>query len=266
MNVNTTGLIYFSPTHTTRKVVEGIAQGLRVANVQSIDLTPPHPETQRLPDVANDLAIIGSPVYAGRLPATMLSRIQRIEGNGAPAVIVVVYGNRAYEDALLELRDLALGAGFKPIAAAAFIGEHSYSTHSMPIAAGRPDADDLGKARAFGEMIREKMADHPTSEPMDLIRVPGKFPHKELRMLSDIAPAINENLCAGCKKCVSVCPTAAIHADNPTVTDPGSCIRCCACVKICPAEAKSMDDSRIQQAAEQLYRHCRNRKEPETYV
>ena len=266
MNINTTGLIYFSPTHTTRKVVAGIAQGIQAPSVPCIDLTPPHTATRSLPEVANDLAIIGSPVYAGRLPAAMLSRFQRIAGNGAPAVIVVVYGNRAYEDALLELRDMALGAGFKPIAAAAFIGEHSYSTHSMPIAAGRPDADDLRKAIAFGELIREKMADNPTSELMDPIRVPGKFPYKELRMLSDIAPDTNEKLCAGCKQCVSLCPTGAIHPDNPTVTDKGACIRCCACVKICPAEAKSMNDSRIKLAAEQLHRNCGTRKEAETYL
>ncbi len=266
MNIETTGLIYFSPTQTTRKVVDGISQGLQVANVQHFDLTPPDSETRILPELYIDVAIIGSPVYAGRLPATMVSRLKRIKGNGTPAVIVVVYGNRAYEDALIELRDIVLEAGFKPIAAGAFIGEHSYSTTVLPIAAGRPDTDDIVKAKVFGGMIRERVTDIATSEQINLLQVPGNFPYKELRMLSDIAPAVNETLCTRCKKCISVCPTAAIHTDNPIFMDKGSCIRCCACVKICPTKAKTMGDPHIKQAAEQLNMNCSNRKEPEMYL
>lgn len=62
----------------------------------------------------------------------------------------MVYGNRDYEDALLELRDTVASLGFTPLSAGAFIGEHSYSTAEMPVAAGRPDATDLQTARTFG--------------------------------------------------------------------------------------------------------------------
>ncbi len=266
MNIDSAKLIYFSPTQTTRKVIEGISQGLQVVNVENLDLTPPDAEILKPQSWPENLAIIGSPVYSGRLPAVVISRLRKLEGNGAPAVIVVVYGNRAYEDALLELRDVALEAGFKPIAAGAFVGEHSYSTNAMPIAVGRPDAEDLQKAKLFGEMIREKIKDIRTRDRINSLRVPGNFPYKELRMLSDVAPAINVTFCTSCKKCISACPTAAIHADNPTLTDKGSCIRCCACVKSCPAGARTMDDPRIKQGAEQLSVNCSQRKEPETYL
>ncbi|HEX9022231.1 MAG TPA: 4Fe-4S binding protein [Geobacteraceae bacterium] len=205
-------------------------------------------------------------MYAGRLPAAMLSRFRRLQGNGVPAVIVVVYGNRAHEDALLELRDLALEAGFRPIAAGAFVGEHSFSTDAVPIAAGRPDGEDMAKARSFGEMIRGEMASVRNGEKTEPLRVPGNFPYKELRMLSDIAPALHGALCTGCRNCLPVCPTSALHADNPAMTDKGLCIKCCACVKACPAGARTMDDARIRQIAEQLSTNCRNRKEPETYL
>lgn len=266
MSIYTTGLIYFSPTQTTRKVIEGISQGLKVENLQRLDLTPPDTENLIFHDFFQDLAIIGSPVYSGRLPAAMVSRLQRIKGNGTPAVIVVVYGNRAYEDALIELRDLALEAGFNPIAAGAFIGEHSYSTTTLPIAAGRPDDEDIVKAKAFGEMIRKRVSDFSTSKQINLLQVPGTYPYKDVRMLSEIAPAVDETQCTRCKKCISICPTAAIQADDPILTDKGSCIRCCACIKICPTTAKAMDDPRIKQATEQLNMNFSIRKEPELYL
>jgi hypothetical protein len=156
MDFNSAKLIYFSPTQTTRKVIEGISQGLQAADIDHIDLTLSDAEIQKRSIINDDLAVIGAPVYSGRLPSVAISRLRKLNGNGAPAVIVVVYGNRAYEDALLELRDVAIEVGFKPIAAGAFIGEHSFSTSVTPIAAGRPDVEDFGKANAFGEMIREK--------------------------------------------------------------------------------------------------------------
>lgn len=266
MNINSAKLIYFSPTQTTRKVVEGISQGLQVVDVEALDLTTHDAEIEKPQRGYEDLAIIGSPVYSGRLPAVAVSRLRKLKGNGAPAVIVVVYGNRAYEDALLELRDVAQEAGFNPIAAGAFIGEHSFSTNCTPIAVGRPDVEDLGKAKTFGKMIREKIINIRALEELIPLQVPGNFPFKELRMLSDISSVTQEMLCTRCKKCTSVCPTAAIHADAPTLTDKSSCIRCCACVKCCPAGAKSMDDPRIKQAAEQLTVNCSHRKEPETYL
>lgn len=266
MDIDAAKLIYFSPTQTTRKILEGISQGLQVVNTENFDLTPPDAEIRKHHVFYDDLALIGSPVYGGRLPTVVISRLRKLKGNGTPAVIVVVYGNRAYEDALLELRDVALETGFKPIAAGAFIGEHSYSTNCTPIAVGRPDVEDLGKARAFGKMIREKMTNIRALDRINSLQVPGNFPYKELRMLSDISPAIQESLCTRCRKCSSVCPTAAINVDDPALTDKSLCIRCCACIKICPAGAKAMEDSRIRQLAEQLNVNYAMRKEPETYI
>lgn len=102
-------------------------------------------------EMEGELCVIVTPVYGGRVPALALQRLQRLKGNGAPAILVVVYGNRDYEDALLELRDTAISLGFVPLTAGAFIGEHSYSTPELPIAAGRPDTDDLQQAREFGK-------------------------------------------------------------------------------------------------------------------
>lgn len=266
MEINSTKLIYFSPTQTTRKVLEGIAQGVQSATVELVDVTIRDARMPKAGHGHDTLAIIGSPVYGGRLPAAAVSRIRKLKGNGALAVIVVVYGNRAYEDALLELWDVALEAGFKTIAAGAFIGEHSFSTNSTPIAAGRPDVTDLGKASAFGKMIRDKVINILALDQAGPLYVPGRFPFKELRMLSDVSPATQESLCTKCKSCSLLCPIAAINVDYPAIIDKSLCIRCCACVKSCPAGAKTMDDPRIKQGAEQLSVNCSHRKEPETYL
>ncbi|NVN91393.1 MAG: 4Fe-4S binding protein [Desulfuromonadales bacterium] len=265
MNMESTGLIYFSPTHTTRKVLEGIAQGLQATDARHFDLTQPDAIPQSSRNMNQDLVVIGAPVYAGRLPPVMVSRFKRIRGNGVPAVIVVVYGNREYEDALIELRDLALEAGFRPMAAGAFIGEHSYSTTDLPIAAGRPDAGDMAKAQEFGKSIRAKLMT-ASGELSECLQVPGSIPYKEVNSLPGIAPATNEAVCTKCATCVSACPTAAIDRENPGCTDTERCIRCCACVKVCPVKAKSLDDPRIKQIAAWLHANFSDRKEPETYV
>ena len=97
------------------------------------------------------------PVYAGRVAPLALERLRRFRGNSSPAILLVVYGNRDYEDALVELRDVVMDLGFVPLAAGAFVGEHSYSRREMPIAEGRPDDADLAAACQFGEKALSKL-------------------------------------------------------------------------------------------------------------
>ena len=266
MNTNSAKLIYFSPTGTTRKVLEGIAQGILSAAVEHVDLTRPEARLLKRVDTRNELAIIGSPVYAGRLPVELIARFQHLKGNGTPAVIVVVYGNRAYEDALVELRNVVAEAGFKPIAAGAFIGEHSYSTEATPIAVGRPDSEDLRKAKEFGAAIHEKLSNLGSLDEAGQLRVPGHFPYKERSGLSGIAPVTQEQVCTKCESCISVCPVGAITMGVSIITDRNVCIRCCACVKACATNARVMDEPRIKQFAAQLSMNCRDRKEREIYI
>ncbi len=157
MEFSSAKLIYFSPTHTTKKIVQGIARGFPFDRIEYLDLTPPDTDRRVFPEIGNRLTILGTPVYAGRVPMEAVKRLRQIKALGTPVLIVVAYGNREYEDALLELRNLAAEQGFKPVAAGAFIGEHSYSTEEIPIANGRPDEADLKKAKEFGEMVFRKL-------------------------------------------------------------------------------------------------------------
>jgi len=266
MDVCFSNLIYFSPTHTTKRIVEAVSDGIQLPLAARIDLTPSTPSAAIPLEAGKGMAIIGAPVYSGRLPVEMVARFRRLTGAGAPAVILVTYGNRAYEDALLELRDVALEAGFNPVAAGAFIGEHSYATAATPVAVGRPDDADLHRAKAFGEKIRGKMESTDSLAGLPPLRVPGEHPYKERRVLPDIAPVSQASLCTRCGRCAPVCPTAAIAIGETVTTESRLCIRCCACVKACPSGARTMADGRIREMAERLATTCSERKEPETFL
>lgn len=192
-------------------------------------------------EMNGELCVIAVPVYGGRVAATALQRLQRLKGNGSPAILVVVYGNRDYEDALLELRGTAVQLGFVPLSAGALIGEHSFSTPELPIAAGRPDADDLQQAREFGKSSLEKWEKlQAAGNPITELTVKGNFPYKQLTPGAPACPTCTDG-CFACGECIEVCPTHAIHfsEDQSSIeTDIHKCIKCCACVKCCPNEAR----------------------------
>ena len=210
--------------------------------------------------------ILGAPVYAGRLPEEAVRRISRLKGNNTPAVVVVLYGNREYEDALLELKDLALKLGFVPIAGGAFIGEHSYATTEFPIAEGRPNSQDLQKSMEFGKALRQKMEAMENLEYETPVAVPGDFPYKDRMPPSDECASTMEEICTACGTCADVCPMAAITLNENVYTDPKRCIRCCACVRSCPSNARIMAEPRIKGIAKWLNENYSIQKQPETFL
>ena len=95
-------VVHFSPAGNTRKAALLLAQAM-AGRTEEYDLTRPHNTGRSFGP--GDVVIVAGPVYGGRLPAVMLERLAEIQGNGAFAVTLAVYGNRAYEDALIELDD-----------------------------------------------------------------------------------------------------------------------------------------------------------------
>ena len=172
MKIENVHLITFSPTHTSKRVGEAIVRGLGIENSKKVDLTFQALDEYEIP--TTDLALISVPVYGGKVAPLALQRLEGIRSNGAPVVLVVVYGNRAYEKALQQLDAFVTERGFKVISGGTFIGEHSYSTPSNPIAVGRPDADDLQFAEEYGQKLLfkiEQAADLEHLYGVDVLRI-----------------------------------------------------------------------------------------------
>lgn len=266
MKITKVHLISFSPTGNSKKVSKAIASAFTEIRLEDIDITLPgkHQALQFQPD---ELVIFAAPVYAGRIASLAVERIRDIRGNSTPAVVVVTYGNREYEDALIELQDMVEQAGFSPVATASFIGEHSYSTEERPIAAGRPDEADLTAATTFGRQIRDKLAS--AEDPKDARlrqRVPGNHPYQEGMGSLPFAPTFLASQCNQCEACLPVCPSGAITLHETIAVDHDLCILCCACVKICPEGALVMDAEPLVEKRQWLHQNCSGRKEPEVYL
>ena len=158
MKFNRVWAVYFSATGTTQKLVTAVADNLSKkleVPCESFDFTLPEERKAPKSFEADDLVVFGTPVYAGRVPNVLLKYLATLEGGGAAAVPLVLYGNRDYDDALIELRDILEKTGFHTLTAGAFIGEHSFSDL---LAAGRPDEQDMEKAREFAGLTYEKAA------------------------------------------------------------------------------------------------------------
>lgn len=266
--------LYFSPTHTTKKIVEQIASSLAAMlriECDSMDITTPCSRKRQIIFDSNNIVIFGSPVYIGRLPNLISPYFKTFAGNGAAAVAVVVYGNRAYDDALAEARDILVSDGFNCVAAAAFVGEHSFS---RILGGGRPDGSDLETAVRYAGRIYEKLAGGKAGEGFD---VPGNpealrgFYHATDKNGSSVdirkvKPQTDRSLCNNCGFCASICPMGSINpADCSQVT--GICIKCCACVKRCPSGAKYFDNPEYlghKSLLEEKFASVR--KNPELYI
>ena len=116
MNIENVHLVYFSATYTTRKVVRAVAARLPGTVVEH-DITALEPPDDVALSDRGDLMVVGVPVYAGRVPVMAADALLRFRGRGTPAIAVCVYGNRAYDDALVELCDLLGDGGFGVVAA-----------------------------------------------------------------------------------------------------------------------------------------------------
>ena len=150
--------MYFSPTGGTEKAVRTTAQVVAEKlnlPLEIYDFTLPQGREKDAVFGEGDLVVCGTPVIAGRVPNVLLPYLtEKVKGNGAYAVPVVSFGNRNYDDALIELRNILEQDGFRTVAGGAFVSEHSFS---KTLAAGRPDAKDLASMQEFGAKIAEKL-------------------------------------------------------------------------------------------------------------
>ncbi len=259
-------LIYFSPTGTTKTLLKALAKGMGISRPRVTDITSPVVRKAPAPAFKNELVLVGAPVYAGRIPEQVADYLKQLKAEQTPVVLVVLYGNRGYEDALLELKTLTQEVGFTPLAAAAFIGEHSFSSADCPIAPGRPHAGDLKTAEEMGGRVRAVLNIAETVDQIREVAVPGNHPFREGLGTLPITGIVVSDECSECGVCLSVCPMEAIDAANGFAAVAGACTMCCACIKSCPQGARSMAQGPFMEKAQLMSKNCAVPKTPEIFL
>lgn len=220
-------LLYFSPTGSTEKIAKFLGSSLGAISSEH-DLTDQ--KLQGRSFSSSDLIIAAVPVYGGRIPKLAAEAFKKFQGENTPAIALTAYGNREYEDALLELTDILELRGFTSIAAGAFIAQHVFAPE---IGKGRPNRKDFSQIEDFSMKIKEKL----TSD-LSKVTPKGNYPYKEYHP-APIVPLTN-NQCVSCKLCAKRCPAQAIPMDQPNETILGTCILCARCIQICPKKARSL--------------------------
>ncbi|MDE6588503.1 MAG: 4Fe-4S binding protein [Paramuribaculum sp.] len=243
---------FFSPSDTTRKYAKAMTDAFG-GDSQLIDLT--HGPCEIEYDLVDgDTALLISPVYAGRIPAMAADLFRQIDGHGMKAIVAVVYGNRDYDDALLELADIAAEDGFEVMAAGAFIAQHCIFPN---VANGRPDASDLAVATDFIKIAKE-------SGKMEISTIKGNRPYKKPGAVP-LRPRADKNECRTCGVCARECPTGAI--DPVTLaTDKSKCITCCRCITVCGSHARKFKGIMYATVGKIFCAQNSKRREPELFL
>jgi NAD-dependent dihydropyrimidine dehydrogenase PreA subunit/flavodoxin len=264
--------VYFSPTGTTEKTVVSIAEKLSISlngkvNINKINITSSRVREDKLLFSSEDIVVLGVPVYAGRVPNILLDFLNTINGNMTLGIPIVLYGNRNYDDALIELKKIMENNGFNLVSAGAFIGEHSFS---YKLAKGRPDEKDLTVINEFSGKTCELIKRNDLSNKLE---VKGEKCYRDYYRPKDtkgklydfrkIKPKTDEK-CIDCLICAKTCPMESIDF-NDVSNISGICIKCGSCIKKCPVGAKYFDDDNYIKHKVELEEEFIHRKEPELF-
>lgn len=251
--------LIFSPTGGTKKVSDAVTEKWGT-DLETVDLTDVTGAFSEKEFQKGDLVLIAVPSYGGRVPELAARRLGQVRGNGADCVLLCVYGNRAYEDTLLELGDIAEECGFKVLAGIAAVAEHSIMRQ---YAAGRPDRQDVEALHGYSERILEKFKAE-SGEATKPVSLPGNSPYKKAAGLPLVPKA--GKACTGCGLCAQRCPAGAISRDNLKTADSKKCIACMRCVTDCPQSARGVSKVMTSTAALALKKACSVRKDCELFI
>lgn len=246
--------VVFSPTGGTQRVVDCLKAGFP-GDWERVDLLKADAALTCRPE---DLCLVAVPSYGGRVPAVAVERLLALQGNGARAVLVCVYGNRAWEDTLLELKDTLALAGFGAVAAVAAVAEHSILRQ---FGAGRPDGTDAEELRDFGAKICARLQ---AEEGLPLVAVPGNRPYRNYGGVP-MKPAAGDS-CAACGVCVRECPVGAIPAERPETVDADRCISCMRCIAVCPNQGRRVNPIVLAAAGMKMKKALSGRKENQLFI
>lgn len=242
MEIKRVHALVFSGAGTTTAVARRFCESFAKASNQlgmpvEVEVDDITPAASAVPAIgANELVVVAVPSYGGRVPAPVASRLSKLGHVGAPAIMLVTYGNRAVDDTFIELADTLESKGMVPVGGAAVVAHHSLMTN---VAQGRPDQDDLSVVDELARHASSKLAHAACARDARLGSVPGGRPYREFGGVP-FKPRTDEELCVRCGACVVQCPVCAIDAEDPTKTDADACISCMRCIDVCPRGAREI--------------------------
>lgn len=261
MEIKKVKTVYFSPGKKTAKILNLFIKNFSI-KCENNNITSYKKRDIEIDFQNNELAVFASPVYGGRIPALVADEFRNIRGSNTPAVIIAVYGNGSYGDALLEMQEILENNNFKVIAAGAYVANHSIMRR---VAVNRPDEKDEEVIKQFANKAKEKLESIKDINKISKLKVKGKYPYRRYPGMP-LKPSIIKQKCDLCGACVINCPVNAIPKDNPMITDKKKCISCMGCHIICTRQARKINVV-LYELCEFPFRHMYNkRKEPEQFI
>ena len=187
--------IVFSPTGGTEKVADIVANNISTENT-NIDLCNSNMNFKNIDIDKNDMVIIAIPSYGGRAPATAIHRLKEIKGNSAKCIIICVYGNRAYEDTLGEMEDVAKECE-------AILNNKEHSNAIIP--GNRP----------YKKSMPATIIPKPTK---DCIKCGICAKDCPVKAINNKDYKADPKICISCMRCVKECPHNARKVNNTLVS------------------------------------------------
>lgn len=250
--------IYFSAKGTTEICAHYIWQKMNIET--ELHNWFRNPCNDKLEISSKDALLFSMPVYGGYIPKHCVEMVKNLKGHNTPAIIVAVYGNRHYDNALLQMKDILTEQGFNIVAAGAFIAEHSVFPN---VASGRPDYEDKKAMEEFAKKCSQ-ILNSPKIKKHRVLNLPGEMEYNSHYAGLPFKPSADEK-CIDCGECARICPKKAIDINNIKVTNGDLCIGCGACIKICPVGARNYHSEAYEQVRDDFEKMCLEYRAPELF-
>ncbi|MFX0069803.1 MAG: EFR1 family ferrodoxin [Candidatus Hermodarchaeota archaeon] len=232
------GLIYFSPTGNTAKIVDTVKKKLvRLNNeVNEFDITN-YPERQKLIELNKfDAFLFGFPIYYWRAPRTIREWLTTLDGGGRKCSVFFTYGGIHVGIARQDIKEILEKQNFILVSIAKFVASHSFNISGWKANLNRPNETDLMVAEEFAAKTYEIFT---KNKHESIVLKPPKRAAEEVDRIETTSkrsiptPMREIENCSMCRTCEQICPTNSMNADRGK-PNRKTCIRCFRCVINCP--------------------------------